>query len=72
MILYKLDIEIKKAMKIKENQGIIMKSLFWSKWCNDNRGFLTFYSEEFNKLLGDENSTDEEIENYLIMQKLLS
>ena len=61
-----------KIMKIKEDKDIILFLPQWMEWHRKNRDFVMHFDHELIKILNSENSTDEEINACLIMQKLTS
>jgi len=58
---------------ISDDKFVFLDTRQWWDWCWKYRNFITSSAEnndEFLKMLDNENTSDEEIEAYLIMKKL--
>ena len=70
-------LQLKAAIKITKtykNKELLLSLPQWIEWQNKNKKFI--YSQitdrGLREILNNENSTEEEIDAYLIMQKLIS
>lgn len=72
-------LQLKAAIKITktyENKELLLSLPQWIEWQNKNKNKKFIYSQitdrGLREILNNENSTEEEIDAYLIMQKLIS